>query len=913
VFGENGVMDPQTAGFGVDFTCLFEVMPHPYLILRVDVGFHIVAVNALYLTVTGTRREEILGRSVFDVFPDNPEDKSSSGVSDLRASLQRVLRDQTPDVMGVQKYDILPRDCTSDFRVKYWSPMNTPLVEADGSVSFIIHTVEDVTEFVLEHERTLAPSTEPLEKVEQHAKRVQAEVLRRAQDLKETNRRIKASEAKLAELNERLQDLNRMKTEFFSNVSHEFRTPLTVILGPLEGFLREPASALPPQFRTSLEMMYRNALRLLKLVNTLLDFSRVEAQRTAPHWQSTDLARFTRGVASSFESLCQQTHLELVVDCPPLGSPVQIDREMWEKILLNLLSNAFKFTFEGRIEVHQRCVGGQIELSVRDTGTGIAQDEQPRLFERFHRIRGARGRTYEGSGIGLALVKELIGLLGGTISVESTEGRGTCFTVRVPLSVSPPDDSADSGDSATLPGMNVNANSLARTFIEEARRWLPGCPEKTGEGGSPAPTSARILVVDDNADMRAYIFRLLREAGYAVTGAADGAAALMVCKAERPDLVLADVMMPVMNGFELLERLRADRQTSDLPIILLSARATEEFRIEGVRSGADDYVMKPFHASELTARVEAVLHRVSERKRAEAQLRQAAAVFTSTNEAVIITDAERRIVAVNGAFTRITGFEAEDVIGKSSDIQNSGRQDEAFYQHVRRALNSTGYWQGELWNRCKNGEIYPAWENISAVKDERGRVMSYVIVFSDIGSIKATVERLDHMAHHDALTGLPNRLLFSARFEQCLIRADRHRTHVALLLLDLDRFKLINDTLGHAAGDYLLQNVAERLRHCVRAEDTVARLGGDEFAIVLDEQSQREDAALVAGKILKQLSEPIMLEGQEHLPSASVGISVYPDDADSPENLIKAADAAMYRAKQTGMHGFAFYTRDVVR
>jgi diguanylate cyclase (GGDEF)-like protein/PAS domain S-box-containing protein len=404
---------------------------------------------------------------------------------------------------------------------------------------------------------------------------------------------------------------------------------------------------------------------------------------------------------------------------------------------------------------------------------------------------------------------------------------------------------------------------------------------------------------------------LLQEAGYAVETASDGATALDACRASLPDLVLADVMMPHMDGLALLKELRADPRTTRVPIILLSARAGEDARIEGLAAGADDYLTKPFHARELVARIEGAIRLAKERERGYESLRQAATVFANTNEAIIVSDSDGDIVTVNAAFTRITGFAAEEVVGRNPRLQQSGRHDEAFYKAMWGALASAGQWQGEIWNRRKSGEIYPAWENVSAVKDERGRVINYVSIFSDISAIKEVEQRVAYLAHHDALTDLPNRLLFAASLDQALERAKRHQQKVGLLLVDLDRFKLVNDTLGHAAGDQLLQTVAQRLRRCVRAEDTVARLGGDEFAVVLDELTHPEDAALLAAKMIRSIVEPIVLAGRDVVTSASIGISIYPDDALGGENLVKAADAAMYRAKGRGRHTYDFYTPDL--
>ncbi|MDA8390914.1 MAG: PAS domain S-box protein [Gammaproteobacteria bacterium] len=302
---------------------------------------------------------------------------------------------------------------------------------------------------------------------------------------------------------------------------------------------------------------------------------------------------------------------------------------------------------------------------------------------------------------------------------------------------------------------------------------------------------------------------------------------------------------------------------------------------------------------------------VSERKRAERQLRQAATVFNGTMEAIFVTDAKGNIVAVNQAYTDITGFTAAEVVGKNPRLQKSGRQGALFYRDLWRTLEQDGQWQGEIWNRRKNGEVYPAWENIGVVKDKQGRVTNYVAVLSDISRIKQAEEQLRQLAHHDPLTGLPNRLAFAATLEQALERAKRHTRKVALLFLDLDRFKRINDTLGHAAGDRLLQMVGARLKGCVRAEDSVARLGGDEFTVILDDITHPEDAAILAGKIIESIRKPMVIDNRDVVTSTSIGISIFPDDAGNAEDLAKTADAAMYQAKERGRHTYEFYTREL--
>jgi signal transduction histidine kinase/DNA-binding response OmpR family regulator len=408
---------------------------------------------------------------------------------------------------------------------------------------------------------------------------------------------------------EALAKLDRAKTLFFSNVSHEFRTPLTLMLGHLEDTL---ASAnLPQEEREKLDTAHRNSLRLLKLVNSLLDFSRIEAGRATANYAPVDLAKLTAELASNFRSLCERAHLGLVVDCPPLREPVYVDRDMWEKIVFNLLSNAFKFTFEGEIVVGLRTANDQAELCIRDTGVGIPAPELPRLFERFHRIEGQKSRTYEGSGIGLALVQELAKLHGGTVSADSAEGRGTTFTVAIPFGRSHLPHERIAVD------RNVASTAIrGQAYVEEAMRWLPDAaapsitvpvPPKRVQAAmatkqEPLLKAARLVVADDNADMREYMRRLLTT-HWEVETVSDGQVALDVVRNNRPDLLLTDVMMPRTDGIELLRAIRADPALADLPVILLSARADEDARLQGLGVGADDYLVKPFNARELLARI----------------------------------------------------------------------------------------------------------------------------------------------------------------------------------------------------------------------------------------------------------------------------------------------------------------------
>lgn len=389
-------------------------------------------------------------------------------------------------------------------------------------------------------------------------------------------------------------EADRPKADFLANVSHEFRTPLTLVLGPLEQLLKRPFPLSNDIIRGSLEVAYRNALRLLRMVNGLLDLSRLDSGRGGEiRDQPTDLPALTIDLASNFRSACDQAGLVLEIDCPPLATPVQMDQEAWETIILNLMSNAFKFTFQGQISIALRASGPNILLTVSDTGIGVPASDRPHLFERFH--RGTGGRSLEGSGIGLALVQQLAKARGGSVAVDSRIGVGSCFSVTVPMI------------QATSAPCPAAATALRRVASEETERWLANsAASDQSEAASPS-IAPRILVVDDNADMRDYIGRLLQSAGYDVDAVANGAAALRAVQTWIPDLVLGDVTMPGIDGLTLLRALRAAERTAPVPVIILSARAGAEAQLEGLGAGADDYLIKPFNARELLARIEGTL------------------------------------------------------------------------------------------------------------------------------------------------------------------------------------------------------------------------------------------------------------------------------------------------------------------
>ncbi|HEU5134300.1 MAG TPA: ATP-binding protein [Steroidobacteraceae bacterium] len=851
----NSTLDLPSEVLGIDYKRVFESAPALFLLLGADESFPILNASDGYLRATYTDRDAILGRSLFEVFPDNPEDLGATGTANLRSSLLRVLDSGRPDTMAVQKYDIRrPPSETGGFEERYWSPVNVPVFGPDGRMLFIVHRVEDVTE-LLRTNRALTSEGETL----------RLEVLSRGQELQEANRQLRevteqfqamydqglfAARLRLdgtvADINrsavevcgfdradildrpfwecgwwnrspdvqawvrnaveqavsgemfrgestyfwgdgsvhivdfacmpirdatgrvvvaiatgmditervqgeqnqraleaerqraEALAEIDRAKTTFFSNVSHEFRTPLTLMLAPIEEAIANAAT--PPAVRTHLELAHRNSLRLLKLVNSLLDFSRIEAGRVDISYEATHLDVLTRDLASTFRSAMERAGLAFTVECEDLGEPAYVNREMWEKIVLNLLSNAFKFTLHGGVSVRFRREMADAVLEISDTGVGVPKHELPRLFERFHRVEGTAGRTQEGSGIGLALVQELVKLHGGSVSAVSELDRGTTLRVSVPLGT------------AHLPPERIKASrSLAPTaagaqaFVQEALRWIPSdAPER------PAPrqeemlpnsrfvkaAGARILLADDNADMRDYVRDLL-SANYVVETVADGEQALDAVRRRRPDLVIADIMMPRLDGIGFLKRLRSDESMRDVAVMLLSARAGEEAHVEGLDAGADDYMVKPFSARELLARVGARLELTRMRRENEERFH---ALVGATSEV---------IYQMSPDWSELRPLKGRNFVADSEEPDRNWLDKYVFPEdqpqvmaRVREAMRTKSVFQLEHRVRRVDGTAGWTYSRAIPFKDVSGNITGWFGAASDVTERKATEQAL---------------------------------------------------------------------------------------------------------------------------------------------------------------------------
>ncbi len=578
-----------------DFRAMFESAPGLYLVLDPDLV--IVAASDAYLRATMTQRIEVIGRGVFDVFPDNPDDPATEGVRNLRASLTRVLRERTRDSMTVQKYDVQrPESEGGGFDERFWSPCNSPVLHADGSVAYVIHQVDDVTDFIrLEQERERRDDRVS----EARLDAMEAEVVRRAREVADAGRQLKEANEELEVLYARSQELDRLKSQFFSNVTHELRTPLALILGPAERSLAELPDGDPR--RRDLEVILRNARVLLSHVNNLLDTSKIEASRLDLVYAEIDLAHLVRTVANGFETLALDRDVRFLVVAPVGAVTAQVDPGRVQQILLNLLSNAFKFTPAAgtvRIELSVLAEIDVVRVEVADSGPGISPELREDVFERFLQLESPTTRPMAGSGLGLHIARELVFLHGGTIGVGDAPEGGALFVVDLPLQAPP--------------GTSVRGGRAAATLIETPLDALLFDARRMGTRTTNGPTTADadngtalpvVLVVEDNPDMNRFICDALTPS-YQVHAAFDGREGVELARAVKPDLIVCDFMMPEVSGDELVRTVRADPRIDSVPILILTARNDIAARISILREGANDYLLKPFFQPELRARVD---------------------------------------------------------------------------------------------------------------------------------------------------------------------------------------------------------------------------------------------------------------------------------------------------------------------
>lgn len=546
----------------------------------------IVAVSDAYCRATLTERAAIMGRGLFEVFPDNPDDPASEGVRNLKASLDRVLRTGQPDSMAVQKYDVRRApEQGGGFEQKFWSPQNTPIFR-DGQLVYLLHRVEDVTALMGQREGPAVGTP-----IDAETGRQSLDVLLRAREVAATSRALKDANDQLQRLYEKTRELDQLKTQFFANVSHELRTPLALILGPLENLLDLPLSA---QVREELKCINRNARLLLRHVNDLLDASKLEAGQMHLSRSEFDVSQLVRQVASSFDSLAREHSLSFRYDTPP-ALLAQVDADRVTQVLLNLLSNAFKFTPDGgtvRCTVRAAPSGSTLMIEVADSGPGIAPEQRDVIFERFRQLEGGSTRRFGGTGLGLSLARELTRMHGGSLSVAQAPEGGALFTLTLPVTAP-----EGTGSSKAVPSNEALNERIDLTLATVAHPTAPAPNESAAASARPM-----VLIIEDNPDMNRFIAECLSDT-YRIATAFDGRAGLEQARLLRPDAIVSDYMMPEMTGDEVVTALRADSTFALTPFVMLTAKDDSATRVRLLGSGVNDYILKPFSVAEVRARV----------------------------------------------------------------------------------------------------------------------------------------------------------------------------------------------------------------------------------------------------------------------------------------------------------------------
>lgn len=727
-----------------NYRLLFESCPHPYLVLLPDPAFTIVAVDDRYLAVTGTQRDSIIGRGLFDVFPDNPADGTATGVSDLKMSLDRVMREKVQDVMGVQKYDIPSPEVHETFEPRYWSPVNTPVFDAKGLVVMIIHHVEDITEFMLMRGRVSHDASEGLDMARPRAYRVEAEVLRRAAELKVDNRQLKAmmegarqTEADLRQSEEQFRSSFESAATGMALVAIDGRwLQVNQALSNMLGYSKEELSSLTFQ-----DITYPDDLA------TDMDFVQEMLEGKRKSYQMEK--RYLRKNGDLVWALLAVSLLR-----DESGSPVHFISQIQDITALKQAQAAVA-TSEKEFRLLAEAMP-QIVWITRADGWNIYFNQQ--------------WVEYTG------------------LTLEESYGHGWNKPFH-------PDDQQRAWDAWQNAVNNNGAYSLEcrlRRADGEYRWWL-------------------------------------------VRGA------------------------PVLN-----ERGSIEKWFGTCTDIHVLKEATESLRLSAL-------------------------------------------VYEASSESMIVTDPSGVIMAVNPAFTRCTGYTRTEAIGQPMSLLKSGRQDDNFYKAMWAKINADGHWEGEIWDRRKNGEAYLSKVIVNTVYSDDGSVFRRVALASDITEQKKALDTIWQQANFDPLTGLPNRRMFIDRLGQEIKKDHRTSTRLALMFIDLDMFKEVNDSLGHEMGDHLLKMVATRLVDCVRKVDVVARLGGDEFTLMMGELEEINSIDRVAATIIEKLAAPYQLKDTQTYISASIGITIYPDDATEAEDLLKCADQAMYESKRLGRHRFNYF------
>jgi PAS domain S-box-containing protein len=692
-----------------DFRALFEASPAPLLV--VDPNYIIVAASDAYLDATARSREDIVGKHIFEAFPDNPDDSGATGEDNIGGAIKRVLLTRSPDTLPVIQYDIpRPEAEGGGFDQRFWSATHYPVFSENNEISYVIQRAEDVTEFI-RLKREGAEQHQLAQELQLRTGQMEAEIYKRAQEVQEANALLRFANEELEILNVKNTELDRLKTQFFANVSHELRTPLTLILGHMQKWLNRDETT--EDLRRDLEVVERNSKLLLKHVNDLLDISKMEAGKMQIDYVEANLGSMTRIIGSHFETMADDLGIQYSVDAPH-EVVAHIDPDKLQRILLNLLSNAFKFTPEGgTVQLRLRDDGQRIVFNVQDTGPGIPPHMREAVFERFRQMDGNVNRRYEGTGLGLSIVKEFVTLHGGSVEVTEAEGGGSLFSVTLPK---------------TAPhGVTVRpaAGSAISSMSVPPADFTPRAVKRETDSSENAPL---VLVVEDNPDMNVFIHDIL-SAHYRVATAANGREGLEKAGALRPDVIVTDMMMPYMSGEDMVIQLQANVDTARIPVILLTAKVDAKLSIRLLKEGLRDSLSKPFSAEELLARVARLIdtHRQSERVRLEL-----ASIVESTPDAIMGLNLEGVITSWNRGAEKLYGYTSTEMVGQRGIILAPEEHRGRSAVMIKRLLDGETPDPVEVQHVDKQGDLIDVSVSVSLIRSAAGEPIGVSAISRDI-------------------------------------------------------------------------------------------------------------------------------------------------------------------------------------
>ncbi len=678
------------------------------------------------------------------------------------------------------------------------------------------------------------------------------------------------------EIAAQLKEADRVKDEFLANTSHELRTPLNGIIGIAESLIDGATGQLSKQTNTNLSMIASSGLRLLNLVNDILDFSKLKKQEFDLQRKAVDIRTIAEVILALSQPLIGNKKVQLINNIPANLPPINADENRLQQILYNLVGNAIKFTDIGIIKISAKIVEeNKLMISVYDTGIGIPEEKLERIFEAFEQADGSTARIYGGTGLGLAVTQQLLHLHDGRMTVESKVGVGSTFSFSLPISE----------EKISEQVINSKLSVISHQLTDNI---------EIINNDSQAEFS--ILIVDDEQVNRQVLINYLSLQNYFLHQVASGIEALEYLNQKQPDLILLDIMMPHMSGYEVTKKIRENWQADELPIILLTAKNQVADLVVGLESGANDYLTKPVSKDELLARIRTHIN-ISQLKQARLEAEQKYRnIFENAIEGIFQCTLDGQYLSVNPACINMFGYKSAEQM-YTSISQKLYVNPQRRLEFIELLKSNSNVQDFEYQARCLDGSIIWVKETVHVVRNDTDEIQYYEGIVENITARKQAEEQLRYDATHDQLTGLLNRNSFTTSLTNAIAK---DKARFAVLFVDLDRFKIVNDSMGHLIGDQLLTDIAERLSKEVNDDNIVARFGGDEFALIFKNIYDLPTLEQDINNVLHKLSQPYLLKDETFNTTASIGIALSNSEYKNADEMLRDADTAMYEAKKQG-------------